>query len=183
MRVISGTAKGRVLFAPKTRAIRPATDKVKEALFNILGSVEGTRVLDLFAGSGSVAIEALSRGAVLAVFVDDLPEALRLIRRNLEACGFLEKSRIVKGRIPSILSRIRVDHPFHYVFVDPPYDQGLLTPTMEKLITYKLIDAQTWVIIEHSPREMPDPPGFNLIDRRQYGQTFLSFFQEQPQCL
>lgn len=178
MRIISGTAKGRKLIAPKSPLVRPVADKVKGAIFNILGSIEGLNVLDLFAGSGSVGLEALSRGAVRAVFVDSLPESVAVIRKNAENCRFNQSIGIFRGKIPDILHLVaKKEGKFDLVFVDPPYDKGLLFPTLKGIRENKLIDAQARIIIEHSPRESPECEGFEVVDCRKYGQTIISFLK------
>jgi 16S rRNA (guanine966-N2)-methyltransferase len=181
MRIISGSAKGRRLFAPKSLLIRPVADKVKGALFNILGSMEGARVLDLFAGTGSVGLEAASREAEIVVFVDFLPEALKLLERNLSHCKLTANTRIIRGRIPQALKFIPAESPYHFAFVDPPYDKDLIRPALEGLKTHKLIDAESTVIIEHSPREPAECEGYTVEDFRKYGQTYISFLRLNPQ--
>lgn len=178
MRIISGLAKGRRLAAPKSRLIRPAADKVKGAIFNILGSVEGYRVLDLFAGTGSVGLEAASRGAEFVTFVDSRADAIKLIRENVSKCGFTENTLIFRGIIPPILSKIPKDLiPFDVIFVDPPYDKGLILPALTAIQKNKLIDAESRIIIEYSPREKPECEGLAVTDTRKYGQTLVSFLK------
>ena len=175
MRIISGTAKRRTLFGPKSKDIRPVLDQVKESTFNILGSVENFLVLDLFSGTGSMGLEAISRGAEWAVFVDSGLEALKLVAKNREKCGFETKSSIVRGEIPKILSKIKAKRPFDLVFVDPPYDQNLVNVTLSELAMYKLIDPESILIIEHSPREKVEASEFQIIDERIYGQTRMTW--------
>lgn len=180
MRVISGREKGRRLAGPKSDKIRPALDKIKQAIFNILGNVEGLTVLDLFAGTGSIGIEALSRGATFALFVDFGTQALQLIRKNLNLCGFQEQGEIVRLKIPRDLSRLsRRFDPFDLIFVDPPYDKGLVDPTLEAIAREKILAPHGTVVVEHSPRELiGGKSGLALVDQRKYGQTLISFFKE-----
>lgn len=178
MRIISGSAKGRRLHCPKTNLVRPVADKVKEALFNILGDLDGARVMDLFAGTGSVGLEALSRGATLCLFVEQLSDCLKSLEKNIETCDFKSESRIIRGTLPKILSRIKIGtKPLTHIFLDPPYDKDLVNPCLEGLARYNLVDALTTIIIEHSPREKVTHNGFTIIDERHYGQTYLSFLQ------
>lgn len=177
MRIIAGLAKGRKLFTPKSHLIRPASDKVKGAVFNILGDISDLKVLDLFAGTGNVALEALSRGAAFATFVDYSREALELIKKNIALCKFEDQSRIISGPIPSILKKLRGSH-FELAFVDPPYDKDLIKPALQGLLTHNLIDANSLVIVEHSPREEPACDGFLQTDQRVYGQTLISFLKK-----
>ncbi|MBI2338844.1 MAG: 16S rRNA (guanine(966)-N(2))-methyltransferase RsmD [Deltaproteobacteria bacterium] len=178
MRIIAGKAKGRRLFGPKSLLIRPVSDKVKGAIFNILGPLEGCYVLDLFAGSGSVGLEAISRGAEGVVFVDFSPPALTLLNRNIRQCGFQKQAGVIRGRVPEILPHLaRRERRFDFVFIDPPYDRNRINPTLSALLANKLIDAETTVIIEHSPREMPECPGLAVLDQRKYGQTLITFMK------
>src|SRR5438105_2415322 len=120
MRIVGGTLGGRVLRAPPGAATRPTSEKVREALFNILGSVEGDHVLDLFAGSGGVGIEALSRGAAHATFVDSSRVALGVVRRNLTELALLDRATMLS--IDSLAAAARTPvSPFRFVFIDPPY--------------------------------------------------------------
>jgi len=126
MRVIAGHAKGRRLFTPKTETIRPVLDQVKEAIFNILFDVTGLKVLDLFAGTGAMGIEALSRGSKEAVYVDGLKHAVQLIGKNLDTCGFAGKATVLEmsaDRAINVLSR--QEKKFDLIFVDPPIKNGL----------------------------------------------------------
>lgn len=181
MRIISGSAKGRRLASPKSPLIRPVSDKVKGAIFNILGPIEGLSVLDLFAGTGSVGLEAASRGAGKVVLVDGGDESIRLLKKNIEECEFQDTVIAVRGKIPQILKLVGSKNPpFNLVFVDPPYDKGLINKTLPFLLRYKLIDAQSTVIIEHSPREIPAAVGLEQTDSRKYGQTIVSFYRALP---
>ena len=152
MRVITGSARGRKLKTPETYDIRPTTDNVKEALFNILQfDVEGRRVLDLFAGTGQLGIEALSRGAKSAVFVDADREALRIVRENLKACDLSGELRQQDA-----LSFLRQGGKFDLIFVDPPYDAGLYAPVLE---TIKSVDnlSEGGIIVCEARREQALP--------------------------
>ena len=136
MRVITGSARGRRLKTPETYDIRPTTDNVKEAVFNIIQfDVEGRRVLDLFAGTGQLGIEALSRGAAEAVFIDRDREAVKIVKENLKACSLQ-----AAVRQEDALSALRRDERFDLIFVDPPYDAGLYGPVLE---TIKSVDKLT----------------------------------------
>ncbi|MBI2083251.1 MAG: 16S rRNA (guanine(966)-N(2))-methyltransferase RsmD [Deltaproteobacteria bacterium] len=179
MRVISGSAKGHRLKSPKGSAIRPALDKIKGAIFNILGDLEGMKVLDLFAGTGSIGIEALSRGAKLATFIDNSRPALQLVHHNLEKCRLADRGHIVKLKLPLELGHLpRTYSPFDIVFVDPPYDQKLINPTLRRLVREKILAPSGIVVIEHSPREkIAEDVGLTIIDERKYGQTIISFLK------
>lgn len=199
MRVIAGIAKGRILLGPKGDSIRPVLDKVKQAIFNILGDIEGACVLDLFAGTGSIGIEALSRGASQATFVDISREATILIRKNLERCSFADQAKVVQHEIPIKLARLAagsfpripeselgssgrpLSQPgqFDLIFVDPPYDQHLVNRTLKAIVREKLLAAQGTIVIEHSPREpIANDLSLKPINQRKYGQTLVSFLKQ-----
>ena len=174
MRVITGSARGRRLKTPETYDIRPTTDNVKEALFNILQfDVEGRRVLDLFAGTGQLGIEALSRGAASATFVDRDRDAIRIVRDNLKTCGF--SARVLNEEAVAFLRR---GERFDVIFVDPPYDANLYEPVLE---TIKLIDNLTdgGIIVCEARRErpLPDMPApYRLRKEYRYGKVKLSIY-------
>ncbi|MDO8527059.1 MAG: 16S rRNA (guanine(966)-N(2))-methyltransferase RsmD [Deltaproteobacteria bacterium] len=181
MRVIAGTAKGRRLATPKSHAIRPVLDQVKESIFNILFNVEGLHILDLFAGTGAMGIEGLSRGGADAVFVDSSKEASRLIKKNLEMCGFAHCSKVLEmTAVKAVAILEKQGRPFDLIFVDPPYEQHFIKKTMEKLSRSNLLNENTIIVSEHHPKE-PIPPieGLILTDERKYGQTVVSFLCRQ----
>ena len=152
MRVITGSARGRRLKTPETYDIRPTTDNVKEALFNILQfNIEGRRVLDLFAGTGQLGIEALSRGAKSALFVDADREAVRIVRENLKTCGLT-----AEVRQQDALSCLREGGVYDLIFVDPPYDAGLYAPVLD---TIKSVDnlSEGGIIVCEARREQALP--------------------------
>jgi len=181
MRVISGTAKGRRLVAPRGERVRPALDRVKEAIFDILFDVAGARVVDLFAGTGSMGIEALSRGAASAVFVEEWQPAARAIRDNLGRCGFAERARVVRADVARALGALsRRGESFDLAFVDPPYLEGLVNPTLRRLASSGILEDGATVVVEHHPREPVSPPeGLVLTDSRKYGQTCVSFLRKR----
>ncbi|MBT0652778.1 16S rRNA (guanine(966)-N(2))-methyltransferase RsmD [Geomobilimonas luticola] len=182
MRVISGSARGRRLFTPANHRVRPTADRVKEALFNILaGAVDfpGCRVLDIFAGTGNLGIESLSRGAGMAVFVDSHRESVALIRKNLFLVGFDSRGRIIERDAVTALGMLEKEGElFDLVFLDPPYDQGLAEKVLNSLAGSPLLHAGSLVVVEVSSREdLPD--AFDRLvrfDRRVYGDTALVFF-------
>ena len=152
MRVITGTARGRKLKTPANYDIRPTTDNVKEAVFNIIQfDVEGRRVLDLFAGTGQLGIEALSRGAQSCVFIDENREAVRIVKENLKTCGF--SAPVLQE---NALNYLRRGERFDLIFLDPPYDAGLYEPVLN---TINLVDnlSDGGIIICEARREIPLP--------------------------
>ena len=183
MRVISGQAKGRKLRAVPGKKTRPITDRVKQALFDILGGdVVGSHFLDLFAGTGSVGIEALSRGAKQAVFVERSVTAVRIIRRNLETTQLADQARIVKADVFAFLSHPRAEEaPFDFVYVAPPQYQGLWADTLRALDAESnpLLFAESLVIVQIHPKEHTPLPltHLALTDQRNYGSTLLCFYE------
>jgi len=172
LRVSGGEARGRRLKAPKN--IRPTQDMVKQAIFNMVGPrIEGARVLDLFAGSGALGIEALSRGAVHVTFVDQQPRGLAILRQNLDALGFKERAHVVRGDVVRWLElSLDAVHAADFVFLDPPYDDVVLDRALKVLD--REVTAAT-VIAEHSRRQHPPSLERLQIDRqRRHGDTMLT---------
>lgn len=180
MRIIAGLAKGRRLFSPKSKEIRPAMDQVKESIFNILFDVEGLAVLDLFAGTGTMGIEALSRGALRCLFVDNLAEASELIEKNLDACGFSAKGQVLNMTVGKAIRELDLKgEKFDLIFIDPPYLKNDVKKTLQKLAQSNLLHNRTRMIIEHHPKEkIEEIAGLVLTDQRKYGQTLVSFFKK-----
>lgn len=185
MRVISGKAKGHRLFAPKGRTLRPTSDLVKETLFNIIATViPGARVLDAFAGTGNIGIEALSRGADRVVFIEKSPAHVRLLRRNLAHCRLESQSQVYCGDVNKILRTVRKTVcQFDLIYLDPPYRQTkMLQDILRVLIEYSLIVETGMIIAEHAHPFPPPTAGggdWELSDRRNIGETALSFYRCQ----
>ncbi|MGI6567123.1 MAG: 16S rRNA (guanine(966)-N(2))-methyltransferase RsmD [Firmicutes bacterium] len=183
MRVIAGAAKGRRLDSVKGLKTRPTSDRVKESLFSILGErVAMGRFLDLYAGSGAVGIEALSRGAPAAVFVDHSRAAVQVIRRNLERTGLAELAEVYQTNVEravSILAKRRLD--FACIFLDPPYSSGRAAGTLAAIDQSSLAGPDTLVIVEHGRQEeVPERVGSLRLCRVQaYGDTKISFLLRQ----
>jgi 16S rRNA (guanine966-N2)-methyltransferase len=170
MRVVAGELRGRRLAAPAGRATRPTSDRVREALFSMLGIVEGARVLDLFAGSGALGIEALSRGAGSAAFVDRDPRAVAAIRRNLTALG-LEGAAVHRRDALAFLHE--ASETYDLIFVDPPYDSAprLAGPLSRALAAVLSPDA---LIVSESDKRMPLELELPLVRERAYGDTRIA---------
>jgi 16S rRNA (guanine(966)-N(2))-methyltransferase RsmD len=181
MRVIAGKCKGRRLIAPKGKHVRPALDQVKEAVFNILFDINDLDVLDLFAGSGSIGIEALSRGASSATFVEKDSAAYRSITENLEKCNLQDQATVWKLHVSVAIKKLdKNDTKFDLIFVDPPYLKDLVNPTLEQLASSSLLKDKSIVVIEHHPKEpIADIPGMTLTETRKYGQTLITFMKRQ----
>jgi 16S rRNA (guanine(966)-N(2))-methyltransferase RsmD len=178
MRVIAGKAKGRKLKSVPGGGTRPITDRAKEALFNIFqDDIVGSRFLDLFAGTGQVGIEALSRAAKEAVFVERASVALRTIRSNLEHTELSEKARVVRADVFEFLRRD--PSPFDYVYVAPPQYREMWSATLIALDTQPgWLAADGWVIVQINPREYQELQLENLrqFDQRRYGGVMLCFY-------
>lgn len=184
MRVIAGSFKGRVL-APVRGRIRPTAARVREAIFNVLGpAVLEARVLDLFAGTGALGIEALSRGAGPAVFVEDHPEALKVLRRNLESLHLEDRTTVWPLPVQAALKKLaaRGEH-FGLAFLDPPYGGGLAAAALAALAQRDLLLPQAWVVVEHSRREeLPEADGRLQRRRvRRYGDTLVTFYRNRDE--
>ena len=177
MRVITGSARGRRLKTPENYDIRPTTDNVKEAVFNIIQfDVEGRRVLDLFAGTGQLGIEALSRGAAEAVFVDRDREAVKIVKENLKTCSL---QAVVRQE--DALGALRREEKFDLIFVDPPYDAGLYGPVLE---TIKSVDKLTdgGIIICEARRDEPLPNLEEPYGKRKeyrYGKVKIAVYTKE----
>jgi 16S rRNA (guanine(966)-N(2))-methyltransferase RsmD len=184
MRVIGGRVRGRRLRSLKGLAMRPTQDRVKEALFNILGgAVDGCRFLDLFAGAGGVGIEALSRGAERVVLVENHPPAVKVIRDNLAACGFRSGYRVFGAdALRFIDGAERRSDRFDIVFLDPPYRSGLAGLASEKLGDSQIIAPHGRLVVEHPSSESPARRYGRLLlgDTRRFGDTTLSFYHPSP---
>ena len=179
MRVIAGLARGRRLMSVPGEETRPITDRAKEALFSILGSrIVGARMLDLFGGTGAVGIEALSRGAETAVFVERSPAALKTLNQNLQNTRLTEGATVVRGDAFRYLA-LPVTEPFDYVFVAPPQYQGLWLQALLLLDGRpELLTPAGEVIVQIHPKEYVEPAlsALQLIDSRRYGSVQLDFY-------
>jgi 16S rRNA (guanine966-N2)-methyltransferase len=183
VRVVGGRLKGRPIEAPTGAATRPTSDRVREAMFNILShsidgwSIEGRRVLDLFAGSGALGIEAVSRGAALCVFVEDDADARGAIRANVEALGLGGVTKIFR-RDATALGPAGKHDDFDLVFLDPPYDKGLAERALSSADAGGWLAAGALVVIEErAGTALALPPQYVEIDRRRWGDTQVSFLR------
>ena len=176
MRVITGTARGRRLKELQGMDTRPTTDKVKESMFSILQfDIEGRRVLDLFAGTGQLGIEALSRGAAEAVFVDKRADAVKLVRDNLELCGLLDRAQVRSG---DSLAYLRSGEKFDLIFLDPPYASGLLVKALEDIAAFDICREHGIIVAESAVEtELPAlAPPYSLYRQYRYGKIKLSVY-------
>ena len=181
MRIISGSLRGRKLEAPRGWDIRPTTDRVREAIFNILSRrPEDARVLDIFAGTGALGLEALSRGAANVIFLEGSPEACRIITSNITRMGVEKSAAIVchtigEQPLPEKITQKR----FNLVFMDPPYGTGLLGTALTHPDLISCLDSQGLIVAEHSIKEkLPETiTGLDIHDQRKYGRTLITFFK------
>ena len=174
MRVISGTARGRKLVSPDGYDTRPTTDNVKESLFNIIQfDIEGRRILDLFAGSGQLGIECLSRGAESAVFIDESREAVKIIKENLKKCGFSADVFMTDAE-----SYLRKGEKFDIVFVDPPYESDYYEIVMKNINLFDILNKGGIIIFEsRADRVLPDMAlPYHPLKSYVYGSVKLSLF-------
>ena len=178
MRIVGGRLRGRALAAPKSQAIRPTADRLREALFNILvhaygDPVTGARVLDLFAGTGALGLEALSRGAAFALFIDDAAEARALLRENVAALGLGGVTRIFR-RDACKLGPAHPIEPFSLAFLDPPYGRGLAEAALASARAGGWLTPDAMIVVEEAASAaFAAPEGFDELERRRYDDTAL----------
>lgn len=180
LKIVGGALKGRRLKTYKGNVIRPTSEKIREAIFDILTSFfpEGA-VLDLFAGTGSMGIEALSRGMRKAVFVEDNPRIISLLRKNISACQIEDRVELITLSVTKGLKLLQSrDDKFRIIFLDPPYEGNWVGRTLLNISDAHIVTNDGIVIAEHSSKEMVKSSYGNLVldDRRKYGQTEVSFF-------
>jgi len=184
MRIVGGRLRGRTLAAPKTQAIRPTADRLRESLFNILAHaygdpIEGARVLDLFAGTGALGFEALSRGASFVLFVDDGAEARALLRGNVEALGAGGATKVYR-RDATRLGPVAPLEPFSLAFLDPPYGKGLAEKALTSARDGGWLAADALVVVEEAADAGFKPPdSFEEVERRGYDDTEFVFLRRR----
>jgi 16S rRNA (guanine966-N2)-methyltransferase len=180
MRIVGGALRGRALSAPRSQAIRPTTDRLRESVFDILAHrfddpVASAAVIDLFAGTGALGLEALSRGAARALFVDDGAEARALLRANIESLGLGGVTRVFR-RDATKLGLAPPGETFALAFLDPPYGKGLARPALDALIDGGWLATDALIVIEEAAGAAIDlPPALKHEDARRYGDTQFVF--------
>jgi 16S rRNA (guanine966-N2)-methyltransferase len=186
VRVVAGALKSRALKAPRGDATRPTSDRVRESLFAVLGDVAGVNVLDLYAGSGALAIEALSRGAARAVCVETARPAIMVIRDNVTSLGLEKRLTLVTRRVEECAPLLVAHAPFELVLVDPPYadvPSGALARALGPLLANRseLLGPDALVVLEHAARDpAPVLPGLVHEDDRRWGDTAAAFYRAAP---
>src|SRR5690606_2732005 len=182
MRIVGGTFRGRPLAAPKDQTIRPTSDRTREAIFNVLahthaGRVEDARVLDLFAGTGALGLEALSRGASYCVFVEQSAEARGLIRTNVEAMGLQGRTKVLR-RDATRLGPVGTIPPFGLVFVDPPYGRGLGEAALRSARQGGWLLPDALCLVEEAAAAIfVADEGFEVLDERRYGDSIIRYLR------
>ena len=179
MRVITGSARGRRLKELEGMETRPTTDRVKEGLFNVLQfDIEGRRVLDLFAGTGQLGIECLSRGASSAVFVDKRPDAVKLIRENLKLCDLTDRARVVAGDSMEFLKSVR--EKFDLVLLDPPYQVELLEAAIAHIARHDLLTPHGMMAAEHTLPALSAP--YRMGRTYRYGKIAVTIYHRDGEA-
>lgn len=179
VRVISGSARGLKLNTPGDDRVRPTTDRVKESMFNIVQDwVYDSQVLDLFAGSGALGIEALSRGASQAVFCDNSLDSIKIIKSNIEKARVVDRSQIVSDDFKRCLRDMEAkNQSFDMIFVDPPYYKGLFEEVLDTIRACKILKKDGIVIVEHdAKRPIGQVEGLEVYKEKKYGITMLTFY-------
>lgn len=184
MRVISGSARGMKLRAPKGISTRPTVDRIKESLFNIIANdLSDISFLDLFSGSGGIGIEALSRGAKSAVFVDSDYESVKIIEDNIISAKMMDRSTVLKSDVQTAVAKLKKDgKKFDIIFMDPPYSKGLVQKTVSTVFDAGILKKDGFIIAEQPIEEaLPNVDGFNVFRVKEYKitkMTFISYLEE-----
>ncbi|MZQ81635.1 16S rRNA (guanine(966)-N(2))-methyltransferase RsmD [Paenibacillus sp. 5J-6] len=182
MRVISGTAKGRSLKAVPGTSTRPTTDKVKEAIFSMIGPYfDGGQVLDLFAGTGGLGIEALSRGMDKAVFIDIEKKSIDTIQHNLQVAGLKDQAEIYRTDATRALKALaKREQQFQLVFLDPPYKMKVIVDLINTMEVQAIVEANTTIVVEHDSKDVLDDVigGFKQQRRADYGDTAVTIYKQ-----
>lgn len=184
MRITGGELRGRTLASVNGQSIRPTSSKVRQAVFNIIGhDISGFRVIDFYAGTGMMGIEALSRGASWALFIDNSGSSINLIKKNLESCGFSDKGYIVKRDIKDGLPNHEKlkNGSIDLAFIDPPYGKNLIPGLLESIVKKGIMADDSWVVTESMKHDkLPDKVGdFYLAKTRLYGETKIDIFSKE----
>ncbi len=178
MRIIAGTARGRKLISPEGREVRPTLDRVRESIFNMLtGSLAEASVLDLFAGSGALGLEALSRGAAHTVFVDKSNASVGIVNQNIKLTHFEKQSSVVLNDFLTYLKQC--NEKFDIIFLDPPYAAGFLAPALDAIYHRKLLAENGFIVCElDASDEVICPSQFELYRNRKYGKARILLMKE-----
>lgn len=186
LRIISGRARGKRLIEFSGQQVRPTADRVREAIFSILtsrlGSLNGCRVLDLFAGTGALALESLSRGAQYACLVESHTESIKIIQKNIDGCRMQDCTELLRGELPDALTQVTNNGSFDLIFLDPPYEKGLALATLAQLAAHNEILADKGLVVVETKKGevLPDEIGpLEKTDQRHYGLSTISLFERR----
>lgn len=183
LRITGGYYKNSKIISPKGRLIRPTSDRVREALFNILAKrIEGSFFLDLFAGTGAVGVEALSRGAEKSIFIENNNHCVKIINENLKRLNLQEVSNILRGDVISLLNSkgLNINEKMDLIYCDPPYRSTFTEDIMNAIHNKKLLKREGLLIFEHSSKdEIEDSNFWDTVDSRRYGEAALTFLKEK----
>ena len=182
MRIISGKARGTKLYTLEGSNTRPTLDRVKESIFNIIQKdVEGANTLDLFAGSGAIGIEFLSRGASKAILCDKSKEAINIIKKNVEKTHMQEKAQILNMDFEQCLDKLK-EQQFDIIYIDPPYETNYISKSIEKIIEYNMLKSESLIIAETDDEKKKKKEIENIeikiVDKRKYGRATIIFFRK-----
>lgn len=181
MRIITGRARGLQLTTPKNMDVRPTADRVKESLFNIIGSkIIEAEVLDLFAGTGNLGLESWSRGAAAVTFIDESRESLRLVQSNIAKCRAQKNCTVIKGNAVNVIDKLyHQGQRFDFAFCDPPYNKGWLAKIVQALSAAPLLKSGGYLIVERAQHETiePLPDNYELVRSSRYGETLIDFIR------
>lgn len=179
MRIITGRVRGLQLTTPKNMDVRPTADRVKESLFNIIGSkIIDAEILDLFAGTGNLGLESWSRGAKKITFIDESRESLRLVQSNITKCRAEKDCHVIKGNAINVIERLcQSGMLFDFIFCDPPYNKGWIEKVITAVSRYPVIKAGGYLVVERAQHEVIQnlPADFELVRSEKYGETYIDF--------
>ncbi len=177
MRVVAGKFKRFPLFSLKSTKVRPTADATKEKIFSIIGSCQDKRVLDLFAGFGGLGLEAISRGAAFAQFVDASSASLAIVKKNIAKLQVAPLCKVTLKKAEAFLKSC--PEKFEIIFLDPPYDFGLVNPSLELIFRQNLLSDKGVIVVEHSPKEKIASEDFTVFKSKQAGSTSLTFLEKK----
>lgn len=180
MRIIAGEARGRQLYTPKNNDIRPTGDRVKGSIFNMIGSyIDDAVIIDLFAGTGNLGLEAISRGASKVYFIDKSSKSLEIVKKNIDVTGFKKYCHLIHGDFEKALANI--NEKVDVFFIDPPYNKGYITVCLKHITAYDMLSSNGIVVIEHSLKEKINDNlnryGLDLFKQKKYGTTMVSIYR------
>ncbi len=177
MRIVAGEFKGFPLFSAKSSKVRPTADACKERIFSIIGSCQGKKVLDLFAGFGGLGLEAISRGAEFAQFVDASAASLSIVKKNIAKLQIASRCQLSQKKADAFLKKCQ--QKFELIFLDPPYDFGLVNDCLNLIAAQNLLAPSGVIVAEHSPKEKVESEDFAIFKTKKSGSTVLTFLEEK----